>query len=90
MALNPLTGDKKWEFRHFSASWAGVLTTAGDLVFSGDTEGYFMALNALTGQVLWRASLGGPITAAPITYSVYGKQYVVIASRSGLFAFALP
>ncbi|MBI3684048.1 MAG: PQQ-dependent dehydrogenase, methanol/ethanol family [Acidobacteria bacterium] len=90
MALNPLTGNKKWEFRHFSVSWAGVLTTAGGLVFSGDAEGYCMALNALTGQVLWRTSLGGPITAAPITYSVNGKQYVAIASRSGVFAFALP
>jgi alcohol dehydrogenase (cytochrome c) len=90
VALDPLSGDQKWEFRHFSESWAGILTTEGGLVFSGNDEGYFIALNATTGRVLWRSALGGPITAAPITYSVQGKQYVAIASRSGIFAFSIP
>jgi alcohol dehydrogenase (cytochrome c) len=90
VALNPLTGEKKWEFRHFAPSWAGVLSTAGGLVFSGDNDGYFIALNGTTGRVLWKSALGGPITAAPITYSVKDQQYVAIASRSGIFVFALP
>jgi len=90
VALNPLNGNKKWEFRHFSPSWAGVLTTGAGLVFSGDMDGYFIALSASSGQVLWKTSLGGAITAAPVTYSVKGKQYVAIASRTGIFAFALP
>lgn len=90
VALDPLTGEKRWEFRHFSPSWAGVLSTAAGLVFSGDNEGNFIALNASNGQVLWRTSLGGPITAAPITYAVRGRQYLAISSRSGVFAFALP
>ncbi|MGA8151349.1 MAG: PQQ-dependent dehydrogenase, methanol/ethanol family [Terriglobales bacterium] len=90
VALDPLSGEQKWEFPHFSESWAGVLTTGGGLVFSGNDEGYFLALDAVTGQVLWRSALGGPITASPITYSVRGKQYVAIASRSGVFAFSIP
>ena len=52
VAVSPLTGDKRWEFRYFTDSWAGVLTTAGGLVFSGDMGGYFIAWDAFTGQVL--------------------------------------
>jgi alcohol dehydrogenase (cytochrome c) len=88
--MDPLTGQTKWLFQHFSASWAGVLSTAGGLVFSGDAEGHFIALNAQTGQLLWKSGLGGQITAAPIAYAVRGKQYLAVASESGFFVFALP
>ena len=53
VALDPLTGQQKWEFPHFSESWAGVLTTQGGLAFSGNDEGYFVALDAGSGKVLW-------------------------------------
>jgi alcohol dehydrogenase (cytochrome c) len=70
-------------------TWGGVLTTASDLVFSGGKEGYFLALHARTGELLWKVSLGGQINSGPMTYSVNGKQYVAIGAGTSLFAFAL-
>jgi alcohol dehydrogenase (cytochrome c) len=89
-AYDPNTLDPKWEHRMADITWAGVLTTAGDLVFGGGREGYFLALDARTGKLLWRESLGGQINAAPMSYSVNGRQHVAIAAGSALFSFALP
>jgi len=89
-AIDPLTGKIKWEFKYISAPWAGALSTAGGLVFSGDMEGYFIAFDAATGKDLWHFETGATIYDSPMSYSVAGKQYVVIASGSALFAFALP
>ena len=88
-ALDPRTLDMKWEFKMSDTTWAGVLTTASDLLFSGGKEGYFYALNARTGQLLWRIPLGGQINAGPMSYAINGKQYVAIAAGSSLFTFAL-
>ena len=68
---------------------AGILTTASDLLFTGGREGYFHALDARTGKLLWKASLGGQIVMAPITYQVDGKQYVSVISGHTLVTFAL-
>jgi len=68
---------------------SGVLTTASDLLFTGGREGYFYALDARNGTELWRASLGGSVEAAPISFSVDGKQYISIAAGHALFTFAL-
>ena len=57
-------------------TWGGVLTTAGDVVFSGGKEGYFFALDARTGALLWKAALGGQVNSGPMSYAVDGKQYV--------------
>jgi alcohol dehydrogenase (cytochrome c) len=89
-AYDPSTLDAKWEHRMADITWAGVLSTAGDLVFGGGREGYFLALDASTGEVLWRESLGGQINAAPMSYAVNGRQHVAIAAGSALFSFALP
>jgi alcohol dehydrogenase (cytochrome c) len=89
-ALNPLTGEKVWEYRMRDVSDGGILTTATDLLFSGNREGYFFALDARTGKVLWRRYLGGQVAASPITYAVDGKQYVSVAAGNSLFAFGLP
>ena len=59
-------------------------------LFSGGKEGYFFALDARTGELLWKASVGGQVNAGPMSYSVNGKQYVTIAAGNALFAFALP
>ena len=88
-ALDPKTLDKKWEFKMNDITWGGVLTTASDLLFSGGKEGYFFALDARTGSLLWKASLGGQINSGPMSYSVNGKQYVTVAAGNALFAFAL-
>ena len=89
VALDPHTGKRKWTFDMHDVNVSGNLTTASDLLFSGGREGYFQALDARTGGLLWKVNLGGEIIAGPITYQVDGKQYVSIASGNGLFVFAL-
>ena len=89
-AYDPNTLDAKWEHRMADITWAGVLATAGDLVFGGGREGYFLALDAHTGELKWRESLGGQINAAPMSYAVNGRQHIAIAAGSALFSFALP
>ena len=68
---------------------AGILTTASDLLFSGGREGYFFALDASSGELLWKAALGAAVQSAPMTYSVNGKQYVAVNAGSCLFVFGL-
>jgi alcohol dehydrogenase (cytochrome c) len=70
-------------------TWGGVLTTAGDVLFSGGKEGYFFALDARTGTLLWKIALGGQINSGPMSYAVNGRQYVTVAAGTGLFTFAL-
>jgi alcohol dehydrogenase (cytochrome c) len=88
-AIDPRTGDLKWEYKMTEFTQAGVLTTASDLVFTGGNEGYFLALNARTGALLWKFTLGGSVVSGPMTYSVGGRQYVAVTAGSSLFAFAL-
>ena len=83
------TGQAKWKFHQYDVTDSGILTTATDLLFTGGREGYFHALDARTGGVLWKVSLGGQIVNGPITYAVDGKQYVTIISGNALFTFAL-
>ena len=59
-------------------------------MFGGTVQGNFFALNAETGDELWHRSTGGWIHAAPVTYSVDGKQHVSIAAGHALFTFDLP
>src|SRR6185295_512442 len=68
-ALDPLTGEEKWKFTMTDVSDSGILTTASDVLFTGGREGYFQALNARTGTLLWKTNLGGQIVNGPITYA---------------------
>jgi alcohol dehydrogenase (cytochrome c) len=88
-ALNPLTGEKVWDYKMRDVSDAGILTTASDVLFSGNREGYFFALDARTGKELWKRYLGSHVAASPITYMVDGVQYVSVAAGHSLFTFAL-
>jgi len=88
-AFDPHTLEKKWEFKMNDITWAGVLTTASDLLFSGGKEGYFFALDARTGDLLWKLALGGQVNSGPMSYSVNGRQFVTVAAGNALFAFAL-
>jgi len=88
-AIDPMTGDRKWEFKMNDVTDAGVLSTASDLVFSGGREGYFYALNARTGELLWKTSVGGPVASGPMSYSIGGKQYVAISAGNTLFVYGL-
>jgi alcohol dehydrogenase (cytochrome c) len=89
-AYDPQTLEPKWEYRMADITWGGVLSTAGDVVFGGGKEGYFVALDARSGKELWRLAVGGQVNSGPMSYSVGGKQYVTVAAGSSLFAFALP
>ena len=89
VAIDPHTGEKKWKFEMHDVNTSGILTTDSDLLFVGGREGYFHALDARTGSVLWKTNLGGEIVAGPMTYAVDGKQYVAIAAGNNLFVFAL-
>jgi outer membrane protein assembly factor BamB len=73
-ALDPGTGQLRWEFKHVSPPMAGILSTAGSLVLSGDMEGNFMAFDARKGQNLWHVQTGAAIVASPMTYSVKGSN----------------
>ena len=64
-ALDPKTLDKKWEYKMNDITWAGVLTTASDLLFSGGKEGYFFALDAAPDSCSGRARSAGRSTAGP-------------------------
>ena len=89
-ALDPATSQIKWELKHLSPSWSGVLSTAGGLVFTGDAEGNFMALDAASGKILWHFQCGASVYASPMSYAIDGKQYVAVAAGATLFAFGLP
>ncbi len=88
-ALDPLTGDKVWEHKLFRPAWAGLLSTGGGLVFAGAQDGWFKALDAKTGEELWRIQLGGVIQAGPMAYESNGRQRIAIAAGQGLFVFGL-
>jgi alcohol dehydrogenase (cytochrome c) len=90
-ALDPRTGDTKWEFRYPSPTFAGVMTTASGLTFAGDHEGNFIAFDSATGEHLWHYQTGSRIWGAgAVTFMLDGRQMVLIPSGSTLVAFALP
>ncbi len=89
-AIDPATGEIKWKFEHTSPTWSGVLSTAGGLVFTGDAEGNFIAIDAASGKPLWHFQMGGAVYAAPMSFAVDGREYVAIAAGSAVYAFGLP
>jgi alcohol dehydrogenase (cytochrome c) len=88
-AIDPKTGDKKWEFKMADVTEAGILTTASDVLFTGGHEGYFFALDARNGKLLWKSPLGGEVRSGPMTYMVNGRQYVAVDAGNSLFVWAL-
>lgn len=92
-AVDPRSGKVRWmiEEPNLKNYSGGTLTTAGDVVFFGDTDGYFNAVDARDGKRLWRSYVSPTsIDAAPMTFSRGGRQYVAIATQSALVAFTLP
>ena len=87
--MNPATGETRWRHETLKRP-TGLLATAGGLIFTGETEGYLMALDARTGEVLWHFQTGAEIKAPPISYSLRGKQYIAIAAGPNVIAFKLP
>jgi alcohol dehydrogenase (cytochrome c) len=84
VAINPLTGAKKWEVPLTNLpSSAGMLSTGGGLLFTGKLTGEFVALDEATGRTLWEFKTGSSINSTAITYTHNGRQYVMVASGRG-------
>ncbi len=93
-ALNIETGAIAWEVAQEGPidgkRVAGLLGTAGGLLFHGDPSGYFLAADERDGKTLWRMPLNATIKTSPMTYSIDGEQFVTLAAGSTIFTFALP
>ncbi len=90
-AIDPETGETKWEYKISRGSLAaGVLATAGNIVFAATGEGNLIALDARTGAALWHYSTGATMAASPMSYAVDGKQFIAISAGGVLYSFGLP
>jgi alcohol dehydrogenase (cytochrome c) len=90
LALDYQTGQVRWRFPWdgSASTRSGLLSTAGNLLFAGDSANNFVAFDAARGVPLWHAGLHTSITNGPITYQLDGVQYVVVAANDTLYAFA--
>jgi alcohol dehydrogenase (cytochrome c) len=82
-AIDPKTGKIMWEYKNKAPLWGGVLTTRGNLVFTGTPEGYLKAFDAKTGQELWKFQTGSGVVGSPVTWEQDGEQYVAVMSGWG-------
>jgi len=81
-AVDPKTGTMAWRVKWPTPMYAAITPTAGDVLFTGDLSGNFIALDARDGKTLYSFDTGGPIAGGVITYEVKDKQYVAVASGS--------
>ena len=89
-ALDPATGERRWEFEYISPSTSGLLSTASGVIFSGDAEGNFLAIDARSGKFLWRFQMGSALHGtSAITYMLDGRQHVLVPAGTTLTSWAL-
>ena len=84
--MRSFTGKPKWQVPLHNVDigmWAGTLSTAGGLLFTGKQTGEFIAMDEDNGNVLWRFQTGSAVNAQPITYTHKGRQYVSVLSGRG-------
>ena len=79
-AVNMDTGKMAWHADTEQPLMGGVLATAGNLVFTGEGNGWFNAYDARTGKKLWSFQCGAGVNAPPVSYTVNGKQYIAVAA----------
>lgn len=92
-AIRVDSGKFAWEMPmvgHPERNYSGVLSTAGGLIFFGETGGSIAAADAASGKVLWHFESNQILKGSPMTYAVKGRQYVAIAAGANILAFALP
>lgn len=82
-AIDPATGKTAWEYKNKAPLWGGVLTTGGNLVFTGTPEGFLKAFDAKTGKELWKFQTGSGVVGTPVTWEMDGEQYVAVVSGWG-------
>jgi PQQ-dependent dehydrogenase (methanol/ethanol family) len=89
-AWDPVSGKAVWELKDHFPFWSGALATAGDVVFFGTMDGWFKAVDARSGQELWKFKTGSGIIGQPVAYKgPDGKEYVAILSGIGGWAGAI-
>jgi len=91
-ALDLISGKQIWEFKLIGTNHygPGLLSTAGGLIFAGDNQGIFSALDAKTGKSLWHFNVGEKITASPMAYAVGGQEFVGLLAGPNVVVFGLP
>jgi len=88
-AIDYKTGSVKWSHKwEGPGGRSGLMSTAGNLLFGGDANGNFVALNATSGEPLWHANVGA-VSNAPMSYELDGQQYVVIGVGDSVYGFTL-
>jgi alcohol dehydrogenase (cytochrome c) len=89
-AIDYRTGNIRWSHKwQGSGARSGVLTTATNVLFTGDSSSNLVALNAATGAAIWHANLGTPVSNGPMSYELDGTQYVVAGAGDCLFGFVM-
>ncbi len=88
-AIDPTTGAIKWRYVDEYPLVGGTLATAGGLVFTGNQNGYALAFDDTTGELLWKFQTGSTVRGQPVTYKINGRQYVTIPSGGGGLAVSL-
>jgi acido-empty-quinoprotein group A len=90
-ALDYKTGKVVWNHELGQGEGvAGILTTAGKLLFTADTSGNLLALDPATGKTLWHLNVGDTVVASLMTYEIDGRQYLIVPAHDTMYAFALP
>jgi acido-empty-quinoprotein group A len=87
-AIDYKTGQTRW-MHDLGGMGSGLLTTAGNLLFAGDTSGHILAIDSTTGKTLWHTTVAANQANGAITYELDGKQFVVVGAGDSLFAFTL-
>ncbi len=89
-AWDPVAGKKVWTIKDLNPVWSGALSTVGNVVFFGTLDGWFKAVDAVSGRELWKYQTDSGIVGQPVTYKgPDGKQYVAILSGIGGWAGAV-
>ena len=90
-AIDPKTGNVRWHHEIGDGEGAaGILTTAGKLLFTADNSDNLLALDPETGKTLWHVPVGGRMQASPMTYELNGRQYLLTPVQNVILAWALP
>ena len=89
LAIDPGTGNIRWEHKVITPPWGGVMATAGNVVFGGTLEGVVFGLNATTGERLWTFAANGPVYGTPISYLADGRQLISIPAGDVIITFGL-
>jgi alcohol dehydrogenase (cytochrome c)/quinohemoprotein ethanol dehydrogenase len=83
LAWNPVTQEEIWRATQTTSENGGVLSTAGGLVFQGNSDGDLVAYDDATGERLWSSHVQTGILAPPVTYSINGEQHVAVTAGWG-------